>query len=786
MSSATNTLESPVPASSPDGRAAAPAWVGWVPAGVVAAGSVALLLWTGVGVWDLLRFSAYVLGAIVVPGTLLWRALRGGAGLIAVDLSAGAALGYALEVLAYIPARAVGLPLLVLVCPAAIIASFVGVPRLRRFWAGSGVRVPLWWGWALATVVGFVVIWSAASVFALHGLTWPGNATPYVDMPFQLALAGELKHHMPPQIPYLTGEPLNYHWFVYSDLASTSWVTGIELQTLLYRLSLLPVLIAFTILIASLARTVTGAWWTGPAAAAATYVAVVPSLYAWTDSPATEGAILTGLWVSPTQTFGALLFVPVVLLLVELLRPGDKARERSGGRLILLAIFLAAVAGGKATFLPILLGALFLVGIADLLVTRRLNRVVLAAAGLTAVCTAFAQLVLFGGASGGLVVRPLATVNVMAVASTTQLARLGTPLLSVGTLAALVICLACWLLGWAGVIGLGARRRYADRAIMLLVGLALAGVGAAVIIFFHPSGSQIYFFESARPYLAVAAVAGFANVLPPLRSLSRRAWWALAAAASVGVLGVFVIRELGPGRVPTVARYGVAGAVALLSLPYVAAAALAVAVGLAVARLSRGRPALRGLAFGAALVVLAAMSLPDAVARIVPTAGHGVRYALRIAPSPAAANANPKAIPEGGVEAARWLRDHSSPDDLVATNTHCHGVPAPNCDSRNFWVSAYTERRVLIEGWDYTGTMYAVSAAKHLPHIKTPYWDPALLAANDAAFTSPSADTIGKLRDQYGVSWLLVDTRISTPPAALAQFATLRYRSGLFDVYSIP
>jgi hypothetical protein len=65
-----------------------------------------------------------------------------------------------------------------------------------------------------------------------------------------------------------------------------------------------------------------------------------------------------------------------------------------------------------------------------------------------------------------------------------------------------------------------------------------------------------------------------------------------------------------------------------------------------------------------------------------------------------------------------------------------------------------------------------------------PYWKPETLAANDAAFTVPSADTMAALRDRYGVRWLFVDgTRPHSP--RLAEFAVLRHRSGDCSVYEL-
>jgi hypothetical protein len=135
------------------------------------------------------------------------------------------------------------------------------------------------------------------------------------------------------------------------------------------------------------------------------------------------------------------------------------------------------------------------------------------------------------------------------------------------------------------------------------------------------------------------------------------------------------------------------------------------------------------------------------------------------------------AIPGDGIDAARWLRDHSDPDDLVATNLHCTSYSPldTSCDARNFWVSAYSERHILVEGWADT-TRTSTSDA--------PFWDPSLLAANDAAFTDPSAAAVAKLRDEYGVHWLFADlTRAESD--SIGRYADLRYRKGDFAVYEL-
>ncbi|PZG03134.1 hypothetical protein, partial [Nonomuraea aridisoli] len=236
----------------------APAWVGRglvrpASAGVVCGIAVVAFLGCGVPARDLAVFAAYVGLAVLLPGTLLWRALTGGG---PADLAAGLALGYAVEVLAYIPARAAGLPLLVLAPPAAVLVAFAGVPGLRRHWRGPAgrERMPTWCAWVVAGIVGFLVVWSTLFLYRVP------ITDAYVDMPYHLALVGELRHHVPPALPSVLGEPLSYHWFVYAEMAATSWVTGIDPVTLVYRLSTLPMAAATVVLVVLVGRRLGGRW----------------------------------------------------------------------------------------------------------------------------------------------------------------------------------------------------------------------------------------------------------------------------------------------------------------------------------------------------------------------------------------------------------------------------------------------------------------------------------------------------------------------------------------------
>jgi hypothetical protein len=778
----------PVQSRSPR-RLRFPFW-GWLPPVLTTAVGARVLAFYDVPLPDLAAFGAYLLLVIMLPGTLLWRALCGGSKGLVLDVAAGSALGYALEVLAYIGARWADRPRLALVVPAAIVVSFVAVPRLWRFWRGSGERVPVWWAWLLSVSAAFLLAFSAAQFYRSHGLDWPGSGKPYLDLPFHLALAGEVRHHMPPVIPYVRGESLNYHWFLYADLAAVNSATGIELQTLLVRLSMLPVLVLCAVLTAVTAVRITGRWWTGPVAVAVTLVAVSPSPYARGLDPVSSGLALPSAWLSPTQTFGAAIFAGTILLLVDLLR--RPAVGWRWGRWVVLAILLVVLAGAKATFLPMLLCGLLIVVVGRLIAAREVNWPGLAAFGMTALTLALAQVLMYAGFSGGLSMESLAGLQYSAIATQTGLG----PALVVGeippTATVLGITLFCWAATWAGALGLLAKwRRILDAELLLLIGVAAAGIGATMT-FVQPGASQWYFFQSTRSVLGLLFAIGLAAVLPRRGALPRGASPAriallLAGAAAAGAATVWALASI-DGTLPTVDEHGWDVGFALrLALPYFVILA---AAGLVFATLRlAGRRWVVGAAgaAAAALVFLAAGGVvPMVTGRLEPTFRLAITDGWQVEPAPAANGRIWTVIPAGAIEVGRWVRGHSDPDDLVATNVHC--MPGPlgrPCQNRHFWVAAYTERRVLVEGWGYTRTSHERAKATGLPHELVPFWDSPLLAANDEAFAEPSRESIGRLRDEYGVRWLVVDRRYNPPAADLSSFADLRVRVDDTVVYVV-
>jgi hypothetical protein len=765
----------------------------WAPPAAVGVLVVIGLTYYGVPVRTTAIFTGYLGLGIVLPGMLLWRAVRGRPGWLVEDVAAGLAVGYSCEVMVYIGARAIGLPLLVVAWPIATIAAFLLVPGLRRHWRRTDrddEKTPLWFSAILSGSALVLFYWSAIRFFRTHDVAGAGMLSPDGDSPFHLALTGEAKHHLPLSSPWLPEQPVLYHWFVYAEMASTSWITGIEPQVLLVRLSPLPMVFGFLLLMAVLGKRLTGMWWAGAAAAVTTYFVLTPTPYQWrldgwfaafgTNAYEDGSSLRAQMWTSPTQTFGAILFAGLALVLVDVLTGAGRKRW------FLMVLLTAAVTGGKATFLPMLLAGLLLVVAVRLLARKRVRPAVLIAAGITFAGLLFAQFVLFGGAAQGLAIDPLHFARISGAPYTAAFALPGVgPVWRL--LLVTLITFVCWACIWPGLLGLAglARRRRPDLTIsadpvVLMFGIGLSGIGA-LLVFGHEGGAEGWFMVSGRPYLSLAAVVGLAMITPadvPARRMLTWVYGTILTGAAIMIL----VHEVDPKWTPLPARTGGAAQTAFhLVWPYLAVFAL---LGAAAWFVRRSSFPAKGTACASLLAGVCLVTALLHLAQTTREADHtGWRGIQQYAPF----------IPEGTPEAGRWLRDHSDPDDLVATNTHCvsasgavSGAPeGAECDNRHFAFSAYSERRFLIEGWGFTNRTHQVAAETGVNAVYAPYWNPQLLADNDAAFQQPSAATIGKLRDQYRVRWLFVDEARNTPAPTLGDFAQIRHRSGQVAVYEI-
>jgi hypothetical protein len=544
-------------------------------------------------------------------------------------------------------------------------------------------------------------------------------------------------------------------------------ITGISPATVQLRLWLIPIVGTGVMVIAVLARAVSGRWWVGPVAAGQAFAGQVPRFGVPVEP--TGGGLPVSL-LSPSQTFVVPLFALLVLIAVDVLR----GRPMRGGWGF-LPVLAVACAGAKSSALPAFAAG---VALAGLILLVRLRRVPWAAAGLLAVagCGMAVGLQLFaGGGAGTLAVQPLSVVRWMTPYVQTLGAHDGVTkggLFPPGVASAaaagrwFVAGLVVWwvLMQAPRLIGLilPPRRRTAetgDPALWLVAGILAAGTGA-MWLFWHPSQSQIYFFAGVVPFGAVLTVWALADRV--------RRWPAPVAGAAAGALWSLLAP---PTDVPAGRAVG-PWAWALL-LPLLTTAVVTVVVAGAASAIW-GRRALRNLPAGLlAAVVGAGLAIG---------AADTVR---ELSAPPPGQDPMRRVVTAAEMRAALWLDANAGDDDVVATNVHCMPMNAKVCDSRAFWVAGLGGRRTLVESWAYTDAAVAANGTGGRKYFYQPAPGPAVYDLNERVFRYGDPADTARLRDEFGVRWLLADVRAGAVAPNLAAVATVRYTDGPATVYEL-
>lgn len=717
----------------------------WPPALLTTLATAVVLVRFGVPPLDVVVYAAYVALGVALPGVFTWRLLTRSLHTSDErrptwfeDLSLGTILGFGIQLPFFLLGVAIGLPLLVLLLPVLALA-LSATPFGRAVWSMPTARVHSGVAWGLAGVSIFGLAWLRHNVFPIRPLSLPPNRTPSIDETFHQALIADIAHRFPPQLPFLLDTRLDYHWFVHAQIATSRYATGVDsvvtLRVLLPATLLLLIVAGLGAVALRLAERPLAAVLAPALLVVGAFHLLGPDYHAGTY---TEPFMSWRYVSSPSQTYGVMMSMPVVMLILEVLRP---ERVRSRGVWVALGITLLALSGSKATFLPIFLcGAIGVWGV-RLLLQRRVDRAASGVVVLVAVATLFAQFVIFGGSTGGLRLEPFGTVEAALMSQDlrdTPASRLA----MTGTL------LAGWLMCGVGAYGLVARRRWLDgRAVFLLVCVP-AGLTVA-LLFYRSGGSQLWFQRSVAEPMVLLSAWGMSCLLP--RPLAPRQTLGLAGVAAAAGLGAYAVSSLVTGET----RGGLATypGLVLTALTPFAVVAMYVVLRLLTARIGGGR------------------WQPGAAVLLSFLLGLGTSNALQLAHDELTGEPPPQSerdelFAEGGVAAALYVKAHSDVDAVVATNMHCHKARAPMCDNRHFWVSAYTERRVLIEGWGYSAPTNESATGDDATRF-TPVPFPQRLAINDAALQRPSEETVGTLIDTYHVEWLVVSKRYAADVAGL-------------------
>lgn len=681
---------------------------------------------------DLAWATLVVLATQTLPGAVLWRSVRPVSGWLVEDLAMGTAIGAALAV----PAQVLsvrydhagiqyGLGWLV-----AYVAFFLPWSR-RRILRAEWYRLPLWWGW----LVGLSGVGALAVSTRAFSQMLPGHndwATQYIDVPYHVALTAELEHRFPPHTPQVASETLDYHWFSHAWLGNIAGLTDVPNDILLTRWA--PIFVALFVVIglACLGTRLGGPTTGGVLAVGAVVVRQVTVFSSWSLF-----ALFTP--ISPSTGFALLIGTALVNLLVARWRG-----ESPWWAVPLLALLCLVVGGAKGSWLPMLTVACALATVvAGLGRSRFAGRIALdtCVVGLSLVTTVA---VLFRGNDGGMQFTPfdsLAATAGHAITGGSSGEGAGSASV-VGVTVVLLLAAALPLLGVVGLVRKGAGR---DPAGWLLLGVFLAGLGG-VLVFEHPGNSQAYFYQAGVPIGLAAAAWGITMLVSDSGDgRSSRGWLVALVAAVLGWLLLATMRDLVPGSEPGVAN-------GFITLAFLAYAFVLLGVLLrAMHRRSRLIAVAAGFAGAAAvgmLRLIGAQGFSEAVIEPFELVDRGgVVVGLRPING---------AISLGEFTAMRWIAENTPVDDVVMTNRHCFNVTG-NCNNRRFWLAAYGERRVLVEGWGYTRKVRAhVDEAPGRRLSRVEFWDPSLLSLNDLLFDHPSRIVADALYDR-GVRWVYAE-----------------------------
>ncbi|HEY3008515.1 MAG TPA: hypothetical protein VGJ63_10705 [Micromonosporaceae bacterium] len=736
----------------------------WLPLGSALVAVVVILVAADTSWWDLARYAAYATLAVALPGTLVYRSLRRTPHTFVEDVAMGLAVGLALEIAGWAAFSVAGLQGWLWLWPLAVIGPFATVPALRRHWFVRDYQsTPVGWSWVVAGTVVFFT-WYLSAVFLERNPILPTseNTRQYLDLAYLLSVAGEAKHTFPPEYPHVADEPLYYHWFAQTHMAVTSLIAHIDLPVVAMRLAI-PALCALAIVLTAVVGwRISGRPYVGAGAAVLFFViGEVNFTHPVTAPFGTQATFVV--WHGMSMIYSWVLVIALIAALAEIV--GRTAASRvpplgTPGAFTLAGLLLLTSAGAKASTLPVVLAALGFTAVILGVARRAVPWRVVAALGLAAVTQLLATAVLFHFQTYGVRLKPLTDVSKY-WNSVTDAPGWPRPLV------VLVVFLAFYLnmqLRTAGILALvWLRRGRLDPVQVLLLGGALGGP-LLYLVFDQARGGQQYFTRVGFAFGVILSAWGYAMVLDRAHPTARTKV-ALAAGAAV-FAGALILVQLGVASPapPSTEPYGPLLPLLAWSLAFTLLGLVIVAMWPLVTRVWPGLLGRGGVIALTGVLVFGAPGLIMDMYKSIQAPNGGPYFTI--------------VLPRSRVEAARWVRDHSRPDDIVATNMHCLQWSLSRCDPASMWLAAYAERSVLVEGWDFSPRM-------QLPGPERPFWDPERLRLNDEAFTDPDANKLRDLRQRYRVRYLVADRSVGPVSPVLESLADLRFENARVAVYEL-
>lgn len=503
------------------GRLRLPAFVGVLS---VLAGMVVLWLMFKTPGSDIAKFLLYELFGIIAPGVLvyglIWNHERSWLKLLAV----GWAAGYALEVALFDVTGALNIRPLFHFYPL-IVAPLVLVWVWRRRGAQAGA--PSASGMNARQAAGLAVfILAAISLMALVYFVetpLPGTVPSvnyYSDLTFHISSAAEAKNHFPIADPRVLGEPIYYYWFVNTHLGAASFVTGVEIGTLVFRLFILPLVALISLQLYVLGRNAGKAHVIGLMAIALVFLTGELDLTPQTTDlwPMHEGyttflnLFYPFLRSAPSLIMGCALFLGTIAAVDDFVAASERGRWLEVAAQGALIGFMAlAVINAKLFPSAVLIGGLGLFAVWSLLTSRRVEARAIFVAAMTGVLLAWRFFTYFRFNEGA----PLAIQPLMMAQFMPALAGWAAAIKTLPALAQWPALILLNLVGFTGqmpfhVLGslllLAITRGRPSRPLALLLCFFIAGTGSLWVFWFNGAYALLH-----TAYLcgAITGAAGF-------------------------------------------------------------------------------------------------------------------------------------------------------------------------------------------------------------------------------------------------------------------------------------
>jgi hypothetical protein len=732
---------------------------------------LATWLLSGVVLDEAARFLAFELLYVLLPGCILYVLLSPNPGGRLRVLAIGWPCGYAIEVGVFAATAAIHarglftlLPLAAVVAGAPFMIAARGRERLdalpRGTREGSGARGGGdRQGEAMAVTVflsaGLVLL--ALMTFASYPLPAHAHSVFYSpDNIDDISYAAEARHHWPITLPWLIGVPAHYYTAVFIHFAAVNQVTGVPISTVVLRLFPAMAIIVISLQLWSLCRSLGNSRWIAPIAVALLLIVEDLNLD-FTRPGAFAGEVFNVIPLSPTFALGIVFFLGLLALAQSWLTDTEAVVEpRRGlwagalprgsvGLLVLLGILVLGGGASKTSAVADFIGGLSLFWLWRV-VRGESSRLLSYGLVLSAGCFLVIYLLMLkGGTVSGLAVHPLDFVHYSvfgpsftAATDATWPHLLGHSFIwlasLLGAAAGMILFILVPILGASWPLLMP---RAISPFTLLCFAIFASSLIASVMLSF-PGNAEFYFLIYG--YIALVPIAGNGLVelwkTIPLEA-RRKVVFVCAAVLMAGLAAGESSRAMsGSARASWYVWYAAAyGVVACV----IAMAALNLRRSVAAGATSRAM----GL-FVCCVPLLVTLGLVQPLMQATSTA-WGTVFHERISLEDSGKH---RGMTTALYDGLIWVRDHTTPCDVLAVNNHYTYASHKNFTSafsHYDYYSAFTERRVLLESWYVSPGRVRGSS---------PY--PARLALNDLAVVHGSAAALREIaRD--GVDYVLID-----------------------------